>query len=365
QEAKEVERWFEREKGGLERGFVMDLVHAAVAGKRWTLAEKGARHLFADGKGKEGQGEERVLLAEVLLASGQWRPALPLTALWERSAVARQRELYAQTRRLAWEREGAEGEAMRRMVRVALEQPDYYGFSDDPAGLAHLALSLKERETAERGFLLAARGKGAESAEVGQLLYLWGPRPPESGRNWLLERAEAAKGEERVRWLVHLLHAGMSAEVVRLAGVKPENDAVADVMLRALLTREEREDVQRWVAARIASLREAPDRLRHLARLVASLDLPGEADMAWQAVLERLPGDDEALMQVAETAFAAGEWRKVTELLYPRLDRGVINLRSCQLMGESLIHLGEESRGRLYLEEAARHRAGVEGGRNE
>ena len=56
----------------------------------------------------------------------------------------------------------------------------------------------------------------ANSPAVEQLLYLWGPRPPQEGIEWLATRARSAEPKERELWLQRMLQSGATETVTSI-----------------------------------------------------------------------------------------------------------------------------------------------------
>jgi predicted Zn-dependent protease len=184
--------------------------------------------------------------------------------------------------------------------------------AEDRRGVAHRLLEAGERPTAERALLMLAENAPASSADVRQLLFLWGPRPPKNGLDWLERRAREASGEDAAAWLDALVYAGAGDRAVRagehLAPPRPE------IYFRALQAARDLTGLavalDREVAAQSGAPGVAPSgdvaRLRLAGRIALEESLWDPAERAWQQVVRREPGDREALGWLARVAFAGG-----------------------------------------------------------
>lgn len=354
QETQEVRGWLQKNGHSVEAAYLRDVVQAALDRKNGSMAMTGARILLE----REANDESRRLLAEAMLVEGQWDAAQALIAGWERHPQSELRAFYAQVHQRLWETEKKASDALRRVVRVSLEQPGYYGLTSQPEPLAHLALALGDKETAEQGFLFAARGKGAESPQVNQLLYLWGPRPAEHGRRWLLERTGQSAPGQMAGWLRQLLRSGMTEDVARLGRQRlakgADDPEVSDLVLQGLLARDDQAAAREWILTRSTGADAVPERLLKLVKIAEEYDLRPVVGTLWQAILERRPDDETALLKLGELAFQNRQWRVAADFFQRRLEKMGVEFQTCHLLGESLYNLGDEARGRFHLQEAVR-----------
>ncbi len=258
--------------------------------------------------------------------------------------------------------------------------------------LAYRALELGDKLVAERIFMNLAANESAQSPDVSQLLYIWGPRPEPFGVQWVEERARQAKGKERLAWLERLLDIGATEQVLKMG----QQDLVAlgysgepvefqmDILqreedyprLRLILTRaiEESQDaaqLRRYIRradqvgftdlALVASRRlleidpDDPDMLRRLGLLAYQEERWDDAYELLGRYLKHSEGDYEANFFYAElltrkqkTLLAIPYYRRVVQILErePKLD-----MRKAVVRAQSLYRVGEHDRALLAFRE--------------
>lgn len=135
--------------------------------------------------------------------------------------------------------------------------------ASDKRGIAFRSLEAGEKKLAEETFLALAREAPAESPDVAQLLFIWGPRPSASSLDWMESRAKAASGQQRTAWMQHLLNAGAARRAVA-AGRGGE---VTDVYLQALVAARDSAGLAAAIDKRLKTATTAAD-LRRLGQLV-------------------------------------------------------------------------------------------------
>lgn len=82
--------------------------------------------------------------------------------------------------------------------------------------IAHGLLSGGNKSTALTLFKTLATDAPAKSPDVEQVLFIWGPRPPAEGLQWLQARATAATGAERALWLDRLVDGGAARQAAEI-----------------------------------------------------------------------------------------------------------------------------------------------------
>ncbi len=83
--------------------------------------------------------------------------------------------------------------------------------------IAHELLSVGAKDDALRLFLNEAENAAVRSPEVEQLLFIWGPRPPREGIEWIVARTRSANPEDRGAWLQRLVDLGAIDKAVEIA----------------------------------------------------------------------------------------------------------------------------------------------------
>lgn len=176
---------------------------------------------------------------------------------------------------------------------------------------------------AKAAAITAFRALASEDAAdplVGQLLFLWGPRPPGDAIDWLAARLATAPVGQRAGWMTHMTTVGAGAGVLDVMPLWPV-DAAED------------ERVAWLAAARQASAREAiaeglmrdlltypdPERARFVGKTALEEGLPTLALSAWGVVAGARPADTDANHWAGTLAFYEGD----LELSEPYLRRYV------------------------------------------
>ena len=165
-------------------------------------------------------------LAELQILNNQASSALLTIASLDETNLATQ-QLYLTAVAGIMEQQGQEAvkpyrDKAIKMATKILATPDIdpdnilsvgYFYSD-------IGLTTEAREI----FFKLAQDKGPTSAEVEQLIYLWGKKKwPQAGK-WLEERARQARGAERLGWLKHLNTTGNATIVVQIMESEEEID---------------------------------------------------------------------------------------------------------------------------------------------
>jgi cellulose synthase operon protein C len=208
-------------------------------------------------------------------------------------------------------------------------------------------LDSGDRDGAEAAFLSLARTAGPDSADVKELLYLWGPRPPAAALEWLEARTAASTGDERSEWIAHLTASGAAGRAVRIgAGTAAWTPKLADAWLRALQASGDRAALERALGGRIAAETD-PERVRRMARVAASEGCATAALAGFERLLELCPGDGEALREAGKAAYAAGRYQVARRALGGAAEAGAAD-------GEAHFYLGELLASERHPREARR-----------
>ncbi len=145
----------------------------------------------------------------------------------------------------------------------------------------------------------------AESADVDQLMFLWGPRPGKVAREWLVDRAKASKGKERVAWLKHLIHKGGAKEALHLVAMAPPTESTNEQFnVQRLALGELRDNKDFTVEAlKILQSENNSNRLFQYASLAEDRDQLDIAKNFYIKALEVHPNEERALRKLGEIAF--------------------------------------------------------------
>jgi len=356
-------------------GFLADLMSLAADVEAYPLAIAVAEHLAT----QRGTAEDHLRLARLLVAADRPREALaPLRLAQSQGAVPE--ELYAHVLTLAWRQGepvaeelrslwsrrlteatstaqrdasismllelGGHAEVLPVLRRLALAEPDRWvwvfgdvakraGRPGDAASLwAELAarggtrpelrrqlafrlLESGDKASAERIFRSLAATARPDSAEVRQLLFLWGPRPGPERLAWLEERARRAGGEEKAAWMRALTERGGAARAVavyRATEAGTASEATRDAYLAALgrlgnrsaLAAALREELRRPASAA---------RLQHLANLAGATGDAALEEEALRALVAVGGGTPRAQRQLGMAAYRSRDLATAERLL--------------------------------------------------
>ncbi len=202
------------------------------------------------------------------------------------------------------------------LLRLQLKQPNLS--RKEKRALAYRALKLGDKLLAERIYMELAAKAPAESPEVSQLLYIWGPRPEPLGLQWVEERARSAQGKQRLAWLERLLDIGATERVLKMG----ESDLVSlgfsgePVEFQMdILQREEDYPRLRLVLSQAIRDSQSVEQLR---RHIRRADQVGFTDLALEAsrrILAIAPGDPDMLRRLGLLAYQEGRWEDAFDML--------------------------------------------------
>jgi tetratricopeptide (TPR) repeat protein len=137
--------------------------------------------------------------------------------------------------------------------------------------LASQILDVGGKQVALELFKQDAEDAPPRSKAVEQVLFLWGPRPPREGIDWLLQRARKGAPQDRAAWLTRLVDANAASEALPLAAewYQSGDDSVTEVLatcleqlrrkgeLQSLLRQEASRNLDARRAARLATAGES------------------------------------------------------------------------------------------------------------
>jgi cellulose synthase operon protein C len=229
--------------------------------------------------------------------------------------------------------------------------------AEERRSLAFNLLDAGHKEWALPIFRDLARTAKPDSAEVADLLFLWGPKPGADAAAWLEQRARESIGPERAAWWNHLLEIGAAD---RVAAMGPESLPPAGeggvrlrVYLRALAELGERRRFAETVARELPQL-QGPDQVRALARLIRDSGFDSAAETAYTRLWTLEPRDPEALHWLGLYAYSRANYSVAEERLgvLLRVTEGAYNDNF--YYAEILWRKGDHSAARIYYARALR-----------
>lgn len=226
-----------------------------------------------------------------------------------------------------------------------------------PAARREIAFALLEmgrKNDAVALFQALASTAQPGAADVRQLLFLWGPRPGPAARDWLAARVQASSGPARAGWARHLIAVGDAPRAAALLAAdagRGDDGEHATLYLEALIASRDRTAVRAEVD-RLLSRAQDLGSLRRIARLAAEHDHAAAARAAWSRIVERDPGDREALRAVGMSSYDLGQWRRAADLLARYLRSGPGDFEVHYFVAEALAALGDRERAAPHFEAA-------------
>lgn len=203
-------------------------------------------------------------------------------------------------------------------------------------------LALGDKAGAEQALQRLAAGQGPQSEDFRQLAYLWGPRPPANGLDWIEARAKAAGSpSEQAAWYDRLAEYGGGRRVIAglaAQGAAPAQPALKSPYIEALAAAGRGKELADAVRAALAD-EAAPERLRRYARLAEQTGQRAAASQAWTALLARKPDDGDALRQLGMLAYDENRLADAERLLRRYVASGPNDYEAHYFLGEALTAL--------------------------
>lgn len=178
-------------------------------------------------------------------------------------------------------------------------------------------LDIGAKPQAETGFRMLAETAPPESPDVRQLVYLWGPRPPQRGIAWLSGRALAADGAEKAGWLGLLNDVGAYTETIAVAGGTEFADATDPVLkplAEAMLVRREFDALGRLLAPLVDPTGDEQALLRIADWAAQSLQRDVEV-RTWDKLVASYGNDPEKLLAAGRAFTFAGRAQRAVDAL--------------------------------------------------
>jgi len=178
--------------------------------------------------------------------------------------------------------------------------------------LAFQLLESNSKTDAVHVFKELAETASAQSDDVEQLMFLWGPRPGKQARLWLRNRVKASEGKERAEWMKHLIAKGGAKEALRLAAMTPPDEISDQQFSIYLLALDELRDKNDFVAETRKSLlsENNSERLFRYATLAEDRDQSNIVQEAYSKILQIHPNEERALRKLAGIAFRQNRFQE-------------------------------------------------------
>lgn len=182
---------------------------------------------------------------------------------------------------------------------------------------AFVLLEMNARRDAENAFLQLARTAPPTSPDMQQLLYLWGPRPSKSAREWLHRRAAESSRRERVKWLRLLNQTG---EFRTLAATpdsklpKSMTDKSTPAYVDAMQQARDLPKLRRFLDRLSRSAETRKEQLR-LAEWAEQANHPALASSLFRKLADRKNVSPATLFRAGQAQFFASKYRAAIPIL--------------------------------------------------
>jgi predicted Zn-dependent protease len=202
---------------------------------------------------------------------------------------------------------------------------------------------------AERILMDIAKDMEPSAREVSQLLFLWGPRPPAYGLDWLEERVKAEQqGSARAQWIEYLLNAAAPQRVAALAANDP---ALLDAYIRALTALSDGANLTKVLLAQLPRI-EQPETLRQYARRSLEVSESETARAYFTKLAVALPQDRETLRWLGALNYAIGQWKDAEDYYRRYFALNVTDHESEFYFGEILLRKADFAGANSHFERA-------------
>lgn len=254
--------------------------------------------------------QNRTYLVEAYMVQHDYKNALPHLRILQEEGIHEVEGSYLIALLEMMKSDRSLGEELSSFLSALLVHPAL--MPERRREIAHILLDHGYKDQAEKEFFTLAQDAKPDDPIVGQLLYLWGPRPDENAIAWLLERSESADSdEERAAWLEHLLYAGEAKKII--ASLEKERAQftphVSDVYLQALQLEGKKERITETIGAILKYEKNIPiNRLTMLGRIAKNHEAWEEARHAFALIVLKDPNSLEGLEELTELAFVTGRY---------------------------------------------------------
>jgi tetratricopeptide (TPR) repeat protein len=221
----------------------------------------------------------------------------------------------------------------------------------------HLAFQLLESNSkadALKIFWELAENAPADSADVEQLRYIWGPRPEEEAKRWLMDRVKASKGKERAGWMKHLIETGGVKETLRLAAMVPPGEATDQQFAVQLLAVSELLDNKDFTVEALKALQSENNvkRLLRYGALAQNRDQLDVALTAYKKILQIQPDMEQALRKLGGIAFQQNRYQEAQYYLGRLLNKNKNDWFANYYYAEADVSQGKTTTAIPYYEQA-------------
>jgi len=326
-----------------------DIYYAAADRGHKEAALPVARRLYF----RFRQKEDGVRLANALLAVKKADEALPILRPYKDDTDDKLRRLWESALVAAWEQNAPVRDEVLTLWKRKLKASKLS--RKKRRAIAYQLLAAGDKKAAMQEFLRLAEREGPEGKDVQQLLFLWGPLPGNDALDWLERRARKAPSSQLAGWWRHLIQAGGSDRVLRMAAeMGVELDAEAeDALMAAMADSGDWQALDYQLIAR-SETENDPERLERLARKAGLQGRDKAAERIWRRLHDIDPNHLQALRALGIAAFYREDRTRARQYLSQYLASSKGDWESAFYLGEVLFAEGQEQKARSYYARSLR-----------
>ncbi len=248
---------------------------------------------------------------EDLVALGKAAKVLPRLAKKAKSLNSRWQTLYR--------RAIIESGDKKKTVAYLKKYGGQSGLTDKQRRTTAYELLLQgEKQPAEQLFVSLAATQPADSRDMQQLLFLWGPRPTANAIEWLANRARKAKPKERSAWIQLLVDKQAVSQAVSLmeffGADRSPQQPIFDLYLRTIIEQGNRFKLRQTLQTAIKTETDS-NKLAQLGLIAEQQQLSQLAGASYQKVIEQQPKSVAALAFLSRLYVARNNHEKAKPLL--------------------------------------------------
>ena len=217
--------------------------------------------------------------------------------------------------------------------------------AEEKRQLAFQFLEFNSKVEAEKLFFTLAKNAAPDDPDVKQLLYLWGPMPEPSKRNWLIHRVKNSQADEPAEWIRHLINAGGAQEAVWLAEKEHPSKMTDNLFAAYLYALGEISNGAGFASALYQKLKSEnnPDRLLLYGSMAEDRGQLQTAGIVYTKLLTLKPDNKRALKRLGLLSFDQSRWEDAEKYLGRLTNRGEEDWETNYYYAETLFILGKKS----------------------
>lgn len=311
--------------------------------------------------------ERKLQLVFMMINSGNKQKVIPTIDQYAKSEGGEWRTLYNQIHAVATASKGGRAVASKPAQPPVTDMPRDFrvALANDPKTSDEtrkmLAFSLIDdgfKSDAAGIFKILAANKPAESQEVKDLLYLWGPRLDQEQIAWLIHRANTASSQaERVKWGEHISNYGDDYALMHYVTANPDalsHPAIRKKYLNALATNATADAFDKGMQGWLNATND-PAALKDYADVAQAYGYSSAAIGALKKIEAIKPKDEVALKDLAILNFGKGNYSESEKYLDEYMQKREQTAKPETEAFEAIYYKAELARRNGNKDEAARY----------